>query len=145
MSDNLAVSQPTEPPKVSENLVAAKPEEPPKVIENPDAKADCLRNFRADRIPGIGIVGGIGGGIGGGMTCQSNQCRNGSLIGNGLTGWSPGIIKMCNAGQWHAKLVAAYIRCGIPLPSSLQNLAFSAVLEPCYDQGIPMAIGVVGF
>ena len=127
VSENLVAAKPEEPPKVSENLVAAKPEEPPKVSEKPDATADCLGLFSADRIPGIGIVNGLTVGIG-----------------NGFTGWTPE-IKMCPNGQWLTKLGLAYKRCGIPLPSSLQNLAFSAVLEPCYDQGIPMAIGVVGF
>ena len=122
VSENLVAAQPTEPPKVSENLVAAKPEEPPKVSEKPDATADCLR--RNSGSPGIGI--GIGGALG-------------SVIGGGIGGYGARIpetrpIKMCPNGQWHAELVAAYKRCGIPLPSSLQFVAFSAVLVPCDDQ-----------
>ena len=155
-SENLVAAQPTEPPKVSENLVAAKPEspdlsavnlradlvaakpeEPPKVSEKPDAEADCLRRFSADRFPEVGI----GGGIGGGMTCQADFCRNGSLIGNGLTGWTPG-IKMCPAGQGLTKLGAAYKRCGIPLPSYLQNMNVSAVLGPCDDRENGYRLGV---
>ena len=113
MGDTLAVSQPTEPPKVSENLVAAKPEEPPKVSEKPDAKADCLRRFSADRLLGIGIGNGLTVGIG-----------------NGLTGWTPE-IKMCTAGQ---NAEAPYVKCGIPVPSIFHNRIYNAAMSPCVDQ-----------
>ena len=107
------MSQPTEPPKVSENLVAAKPEEPPKVSEKPDAKADCLRRFSADRLLGIGIGNGLTVGIG-----------------NGLTGWTPE-IKMCTAGQ---NAEAPYVKCGIPVPSIFHNRIYNAAMSPCVDQ-----------
>ena len=113
MGDTLAESQPTEPPKVSENLVAAKPEEPPKVSEKPDAKADCLRRFSADRLLGIGIGNGLTVGIG-----------------NGLTGWTPE-IKMCTAGQ---NAEAPYVKCGIPVPSIFHNRIYNAAMSPCVDQ-----------